>query len=45
MIIFRKHKVFSVYCPIAWRFLDAAVCLTLWGVVVSLAKSAWAGGL
>lgn len=29
--------------PAAWRLLDAAVCLTLWAVALSLAKSAWAG--
>ncbi len=30
--------------PASWRVLDAAVCLTLWGVAISLAKSAYAGG-
>jgi L-lysine exporter family protein LysE/ArgO len=30
--------------PAAWRLLDGVVCLTLWGVALSLARSAWAGG-
>ena len=30
--------------PAAWRLLDGTVCLTLWGVALSLVRSAWAGG-
>jgi len=29
--------------PAAWRLLDGLVCLTLWGVALSLARLAWAG--
>ncbi len=31
--------------PMAGRLLAGVVCLTLWGVALSLARSAWAGGL
>lgn len=29
--------------PVAWRVLDASVCLVVWSIALSLARQAWAG--